>query len=165
MYDTDCWRDGQIKQDEFLSDVELFNKFIDIQSSKNPDFLIEVFLEPKVDTSLDTDSIMSGTVNMVIAKSNNYGGESKHQVSDVLSLNTSMTMSGFCLANDKARMNTNFYNDIAISNRMGSWGFMDKAITELWWITPTGWDGINEKTKEVYVENYMQYRDNGESYE
>lgn len=70
-----------------------------------------------------------------------------------------MIMTGFCLANNSARANSSFYNDIATSNMMGAWGFMDTAISQLWWITPTDWDRIDAKTKKLYVENYMQHKE------
>lgn len=142
------------------------NKFIRIQSEKNPDFQVELFIEPTESNNAKTsDQTVKGSVNLIVSKSKSSSGEYSHTVSDVLSLNTSMVMTGFCLANNKARANTNFYNDIAISNRMGAWGFMNTAIEQLWWITPKDWDRLNTKTKKLYVENYMHYKDNEEGNE
>lgn len=162
FYDADCWREDQIKHNEFLSDLNLLNKFIKIQTEENPDFQIEIFIEPSTTNIVDLANDPKGTVNLIISKSRDDAGKKNHTVSDVLSLNTSMVMTGFCLANNEARPNTNFYNDIAISNLMGAWGFMDVAIDQLWWAMPTDWDSLSVKTKKLYVDNYIQHQNNEE---
>lgn len=101
---------------------------------------------------------MEGTVNLIISKPKD-SKSGNYSASNVLSLNTSMIMTGYCLANNNAKANASFYNDIATSNMMGAWGFMNTAISQLWWITPTDWDRIDAKTKKLYVENYMQYKE------
>ncbi|MED6316492.1 MAG: hypothetical protein VYA60_04540 [Pseudomonadota bacterium] len=151
----DCWRVGQVKHEDFLSDVNLINKFIDIQKSENPDFLVEVFLEPEP-RKMGGYGDLSGTVNLIVRGGLEDKQKPNHTGGDVLSLNASFAMTGYCPANQKAKSNTRLYNSIATSNMMGAWGFMNEAIEQLWWILPTDWDGLDSKTKQIYINNYKQ---------
>ena len=150
-----------MRHNDFLNDLHLLNKFIKIQSEKNPDFKIEVFLEPQKHNSTGkANPVREGTVNLIVSVPDKGRSKNEHGVSDVLSLNASMTMTGYCLANNEAKANTIFYNNIAMSNLMGAWGFMETAIEQLWWITPKDWDGLKNNTKKLYIERYIQSKDN-----
>lgn len=145
-YDIECWRDGQPMHDKFLSDLSLINSFISSQTENNKDFLIEVFLE-------NTNQV-EGSINLVIRQEASQDISKNHNQQDVLSLNTTLIMTGFCPTNEKTRSNSIFYNDIAMSNLIGPWGIMDQAVREGWWIMPLAWDGLDARTKGIYKKLY-----------
>ena len=164
----ECWRAGQVKHEEFLNDVKLLNDFINIQKEANPDFLIEVFLEPS--SGKQGADLLEGAVNIVVSNSVPAADKAalsqrRYREFDVISLNTSLAMTGFCLPNEKAKSNTRLYSDISTSNLMGAWGFMNEAIEHLWWAVPTDWDRLDAKTKQIYIDNYTQSIEVGGDYE
>ena len=142
---------------DFLNDLKLINAFIDSQHERNKDFLIEVFLENTSD--------ISGTINLVVEQKPDADISKNHSHKDVISLNTSLIMTGFCPPNNKATSNSVFYSDIAMSNLLGPWGHMDEAIQEGWWIMPLGWDSLDSKTKTIYKKLYKSKVLKGDQHE
>lgn len=150
LYDIECWRADQPMGDVFLNDLSLINLFLKNQIKNNKDFLIEVFIDP----ASYNNKPLKGTINFIIDAKPISSPRQKYNFTDVLSLNATLAMTGWCPINDSATPNTVLYNDIAMSNVMGSWAMMDKAVSEGWWIMPLSWDKIDDKTKDIYKKLY-----------
>lgn len=140
-----------------MGDLNLINSFIRKQVEYNEDFFIEVFVEPSSGID-DNTTALKGTVNFVLSKKDEGGLSKNHSMLDVVSLNPTLVMTGWCPTNENARGNSRFYNDVAISNNVGSWGKSALGTEQLWWIVPTDWDRIDDKTKSIYAKNYEYHK-------
>lgn len=156
FFDIDCWRHDQIRYQEFLNDLKLINKFIATQAKNNPDFSIEIIAADPI----SDPRYINGVVNLIVAKSSDglngfeTANKKSHSFKDVLSLNTTLIMTGFCMGNDRVKSNTSLYGDVALSNFMGAWGFMEEAANNLYWVLPTDWDKLDAPTRRAIHKNY-----------